>query len=218
MTRYRAYLFDLDGTLVDTAPDIHRALNVALDEHGFPTVHEAHTRHWIGHGARALVSQALASLEIAQPDTATLDAVHEHFLDYYVLHIADHSRPYPGAREALQTLRLRGAKLAVVTNKITTLSLSLLDTLGLSEHFASIVCGDTTEHPKPHPSPVHYACEQLGVAADHEVLFVGDSRTDVEAARNAGIPVWCVRDGYNHGVRPEDLGADAIIDSLMALV
>ena len=212
--RYRGYLFDLDGTLVDTAPDINRAMNFALTTAGLQPVTEALTRHWVGHGSRVLMQQALDHQ--AQPHDG-LDALLADFIAHYETHIADHSRAYPAVEEALLALKTAGAGLAVVTNKLTRLSVPLLTALDLTPLFDCIVCGDTAERPKPAADPALHACQALSLPVE-AVLFVGDSETDVGCARAAGCDVVCVPDGYNHGVPPADLGADAIIDSLMDLV
>ncbi len=217
MQLYAGYLFDLDGTLVDTAPDLHAALNHALTAHGHRAVSLEHTRHWIGHGARAMIEQALTAEIGRAPSEQRLDSIRDTFLPFYEAHAADLSAPYPGVVEALETLQARGASLAVVTNKITRFSRRVLDALNLTRHFDVIVCGDTAEQPKPAADPALYACTALGLRVD-EVLFVGDSTTDVDCARAAGCAVVCVRDGYNHGVPADELGADAVIESFRDLV
>ena len=229
MKAYGGYLFDLDGTLVDTAPDINAALNHALLSHDFPEVEESLTRHWVGHGSRALVEQALLRLGRKEPDSSSRDSVTidparidtqsllDAFIGYYESHIADHSRPYPGVVRALAQLTSRGARLAVVTNKLTRLSEPLLSALDLDRHFAAIVCGDTTGKPKPAADPAFHACRTLGIEIA-DALFVGDSDTDVGCARAAGCDVVVVRDGYNHGVPAAELGADAVIETFADLV
>ncbi|MEQ8482834.1 MAG: phosphoglycolate phosphatase [Pseudomonadales bacterium] len=214
MKRYDAYLFDLDGTLVDTAPDLTAALNQALSRAGFPCVDDTLTRHWIGHGARVMVEQALAHL---QGPAERIDALCETFLEHYQGNVAIHSRPYPGVTETLAALRDDGARLAVVTNKRAAFSVPLLNALDLSGYFQSIVCGDTAPRPKPAPDPALHACAELGLTPA-QVLFVGDSTTDVECARAAGCDVVCVADGYNHGIPPTQLGADAVIGSFLELL
>jgi phosphoglycolate phosphatase len=211
---YSGYLFDLDGTLVDTAPDINAALNHALTNHGYPTVDEALTRHWVGHGAKMLITQAIAQHRLAENGLQKLVAA---FIGYYEQHIADFSQPYPHVREVLETLKQRGAQLAVVTNKLARLSTPLLDALDLSNCFTTIVCGDTAESAKPAADPALHACRILGIASE-AALFVGDSDTDVKCARAAGCPVVVMRDGYNHGTPASELGADAVIESFYDLV
>jgi len=139
------------------------------------------------------------------------------FIEHYRAHIADATRPYPGVVEALNGLVQRGARLAVVTNKLGSLSEQLLVALHLRPLFAAVVGGDTLPQRKPDAEPALFACTQMHVTAS-DVLFVGDSATDVETARAAGCAVVCVRDGYNHGTPAEQLGADGVIDSLIALL
>lgn len=217
--RYPAYLFDLDGTLIDSAPDIKGALNAALDGDGYADVDETLTRQWVGHGSQALLERALthhnASYRIT--DEVFMARMLKRFVEHYSAHIADNSRPYPGVIEALQELRSRGARIAVVTNKLTGLSRQLLEELGLDAYFDAIVCGDSLPQRKPDAAPARYACRLLNCAPG-DSLFVGDSVTDVETARAAGCPVVCLRDGYNHGTPAEQLGADAVIDSLIELL
>ncbi|HET6472855.1 MAG TPA: phosphoglycolate phosphatase [Pseudomonadales bacterium] len=217
--RYAGYLFDLDGTLVDSAPDITGALNAALQRIGRPTVDEALTRHWVGHGSRVLIERALAHLDptTGAPDGSTMARAMDAFIEHYRAHIADATRPYPGVVDALNGLVQRGARLAVVTNKLGSLSEQLLVALHLRPFFAAVVGGDTLPQRKPDAEPALFACAQMHVAA-RDVLFVGDSATDVETARAAGCAVVCVRDGYNHGTPAEQLGADGVIDSLIALL
>jgi phosphoglycolate phosphatase len=217
--RYSAYLFDLDGTLVDSAPDINGALNAALAAGGYPSVAESLTRHWVGFGSRVLLEHALTHHHAADRIT---DATHtQHllsvFIEHYGAHIADASRVYPGVVAALTDLKARGAGLAIVTNKLTGLSVALLEALNLAHFFAAVVGGDTLPLRKPDAAPARHACRLLG-CTPMDSLFVGDSTTDVETARAAGCPVVCVRGGYNRGTPAEQFGADAVIDSLIELL
>ena len=247
---FRGYLFDLDGTLIDTAPDICAAVNHALEQFGYGPAPESLVRHWVGHGGKHCIEHAVAAAQAdaagkpsacepaaaldghapgggqpAEPpgashttvDPALVDAMLELFLDHYGAHIADMSRPYPHVVETLRTLSERRAKLAVVTNKRIALTRKLLDELELTTWFDAIVGGDTAANPKPAADPILYACDRIGLSTQ-EILFVGDSLTDVNASRAAGCPVVCLPDGYNHGIAPERLGADAIIRSLGELV
>jgi phosphoglycolate phosphatase len=216
---YPVFLFDLDGTLVDSAPDIAGALNAALAAAGHAGVDEATTRNWVGSGSRILLERALthrgANAQIAdEPLMARLQA---RFIDHYRAHIADRSRPYDGVVDTLQRLRARGARLAVVTNKFEALSRQLLEALCMRDYFAAVIGGDTLPQRKPDARPALHACALLR-CTPADALFVGDSLTDVETARAAGCPVVCVRDGYNHGTNAEQLGADAVIDSLIELL
>ena len=212
---YRAYLFDLDGTLVDTAPDLSRALNHTLAREGLREVDESLTRHWVGHGVRAMLQAAFEHLGVPV-EAGELDRHQAAIVDHYAAHIADHSLPYPAVAETLTALADR-APLAVVTNKPTNLSNRLLDALDLARYFEVVVGQGATANFKPHPEPALYACEKLGAAVEH-ALFVGDSETDVLCARAAGCDIVLYRHGYNHGKDPDRLGADAVIDSFDALV
>ncbi len=216
MDTYDAYLFDLDGTLVDTAPDLMGGLNVCLAEHGYSEVDEALTRRWVGHGVAKMIEQALAYQGSEEPPADVAKSMFDRFLDYYAAHIADASTPYPGVRETLASLGQR-AGLGVVTNKVTRLTVPLLDALDLAGCFEVVVCGDTVGVFKPAAEPALHACASLGVDPA-QALFVGDSITDVECARAAGCDVVCVPYGYSGGIPPENLGADRLIDSLTCLV
>jgi phosphoglycolate phosphatase len=211
---YAGYLFDLDGTLVDTAADLNAALNHVFSRAGLAPVDESHTRHWVGHGAKVLIEEALAAQ--GQPRQRA-ELMLEAFIGHYHRHVADFSRPYPHVVESLDALRARGARLAVVTNKREGLTIPLLAALDLADRFDCVVGGDTAARPKPAPDPALLACEQLGLTP-RDVLFVGDSTTDVDCARAAGCDVVCVPDGYNHGTPAHELGADAVIDSFRTLV
>ena len=212
---YAAYLFDLDGTLVDTAPDLRRALNHALALADVAPVDEGLTRHWVGHGVRAMLIAALAHHDVAVAESR-LEELMAACLAHYGKHIADLSRPYPAVVDTLELLRERAA-LAVVTNKPADLSESLLAALDLSRFFGVVVGRGTTAEPKPHAAPAHYALRKLAKPAAH-ALFVGDSETDVLCARAAGCDVALVRYGYSHGKVPESLGADRVIESFRDLV
>jgi phosphoglycolate phosphatase len=214
LKRYAGYLFDLDGTLVDTAPDINAALNHALTSHAAEPVNEALTRHWVGHGARALVAEAIREQGL---DEALAEPLFDSFLEYYSGHLSVLSVPYPSVVDTLQTLKESGAGLAVVTNKLTLFTEPLLAELEIAEFFDAVVCGDTTDNPKPAPDMALASCAALRVEP-RNTLFVGDSAADVGCARAAGCPVVVVRDGYNHGIPADELGADAVIESFSDLV
>jgi len=215
--RYRACLIDLDGTLVDSAPDLHTALNVALAHAGAPLADEALVRRRVGLGSRALIEAALAEQRGASPDAEEVIALREVFLEHYAAHIAERSVLYAGVREALEALRERGVRLACVTNKLEGLSRSLLAALEVGALFDAVIGGDSAAAPKPDRAPMLAACAALGVAVDTAVM-IGDSVTDVAAARAVGCPVICVSYGYNHDGDIREAGADIVVDSLQALL
>ncbi len=216
LARIRAILLDLDGTLVDSAPDLAAAVNRLLAERGADAVTEAQVRDWTGDGARRLVARALGDRLGEEPAEADLDGALERFLALYEEGVYVRSRPYPGVIEGVQRLAAAGLRLAVVTNKPQRLVEPILEPMGIRESIDAIVGGESTEAKKPDPEPLRLAMERLG-AASATVLMVGDSATDVEAARNAGVPVACVPYGYRRGVAPAELGADAVIEDLREL-
>jgi phosphoglycolate phosphatase len=201
--------FDLDGTLVDTAPDLIGTLNYILAEHGHDGLPLETARSIVGHGARAMLARGFAAAG-ETPAPAEMDRLFEHFIELYVGRIAMASRPFPGAIEALDELDAAGARLAVCTNKRTDLSLALLDALDLTRRFAAIVGPDLAGAYKPDPAHLAYTVEAAGGRLDH-ALMVGDATTDTGAARAAGVPVVAVSFGYND-VPLAELGADALID------
>jgi phosphoglycolate phosphatase len=200
---------DLDGTLVDTAPDLIAVLNQILAELGHAALPLAAARSVIGHGARAMLSRGFdAAGEVPTP--VEMDRLFDRFIDLYVARIAAESRPYPGVEDALDSLAAAGARLAVCTNKRTDLSLMLLGALGLKDRFAAIVGPDLAGARKPDPKHLLAAIAAAGGEA-RRALMVGDSRTDLDAARAAGTPVALVTFGYTE-TPAADLQPDALID------
>jgi phosphoglycolate phosphatase len=216
MKRYEAYLFDLDGTLVDSAPDLHQTLNRILEAESLNAVTLEEVRNFIGEGARRLLERSLTA-QGAEVTDARLDRLLEAYLAHYGRHFADHSRLFPKVRDSLGALQKRGAKLAVVTNKFERLARAVVAAFELQHHFPVILGGDTLPERKPSALPLLEACARLGVALDAAVM-IGDSVTDVGAARAAKIDVFCVPYGYNHGQDIRLAGADGVITDLSALV
>lgn len=205
--RFRAILFDLDGTLVDTAPDLATALNHILALEGRPAIDPAGVRMLVGDGARALIEKGMAQTGApATPDQ--LNRRFEDFIRFYGEHIADFSRPFPAVMETLARFGV-DTRLAVCTNKPEGLSRLLLRHLAMAGNFVEVAGGDTFPVRKPHAGHILGLLERLGVAPDHAVM-VGDSTNDVVSARAAGIPVVAVSFGYT-SVPPEKLGADRLI-------
>lgn len=214
---YDLIMFDLDGTLVDTAPEIADAVNALLAEEGLPALDEPTVAAGIGLGKRHLLRHALAaSAGAGSADPGVTEARLARFSQHYRAHSGRRSRPYPGARETLLDLRARGARLALVTNKEQRFTDPVLDAHGLRAQFDLVLCGDSLPAHKPDPLPLRHCMAHLD-AAPERALFVGDSQTDVDAARNAGVAVWAVAFGYN-GNRPiEDARPDRVLPSYRAL-
>jgi len=208
-----ALVFDLDGTLVDSADDIAEAVNRTLDELSLPRVSEATVRNWIGEGVRRLVSTALAHAGSER----SLDEVMPTFMRHYRDCLLRSPRLYDGVTEALQQLQAHGLPMAICTNKPSALVPPLLDHLGIAGYFAHIVGGDTLPQRKPDAEPLLHAAHLLG-QAPAQCLMVGDSATDLGAANAAGMPIVLVRYGYPRDLDLESADAVAVIDDLRQLV
>lgn len=208
--------FDLDGTLVDSAPDLAWCVDRTMPRFGIPPRGEALVRDWVGDGVQRLVERALTGEPDAAADPEVLRDACAVFLELYSVHGRDRSRVYPGVREGLAALRGHGAVLACITNKPHAPAVDLLAHLGLLDSFALVLGGDSLPHRKPDPLPLRHACSELGVAVERSV-FVGDSANDVAAARAAGMRVACVSYGYNHGRDISEAAPDAVVDSLEGL-
>ena len=204
----RAVIFDLDGTLVDTAPDLMLATNHVLEGLGRRAISMAEVRAFVGHGARALVTRGLAATG-GLPVNYDVEPDYKRFVDYYSRNIANGSQPFPGLVRLLDRLKAEGYGLGVCTNKLEGLSVQLLDALKLSQYFGAVVGPDTIGVAKPDPKPFFEAVARLGLNAPRAIM-VGDSETDILTARNAGVPVLAVPFGYTP--RPvEDFNPDRLI-------
>jgi phosphoglycolate phosphatase len=207
-------VFDLDGTLIDTAPDLIDTLNLILAREKLPAVPFAAARSMIGGGARMLIERGLAADGRACGHD-DVDRLYRDFVAHYGEHIADRSRPFPDLERALDALAARGWRFAVCTNKLERLSLRLLDVLGLSKRFAAICGQDTFGVQKPHPDILLHTIRCAGGAPDRAIM-VGDSVNDIDVARAAGVPVIAVSFGYTE-VPAVKLGADCVIDGYAKL-
>lgn len=187
-------VFDLDGTLVDTAPDLVDTLNLILTREGIPPLVYDDARMLIGGGVRPMLERALEEQGRVLP-TNEVDDLFEAFLQHYADHIADRSRLFPGVEQALDNLQQRGCVLAVCTNKFERLSRLLLDKLNLSQRFAAICGQDTFEVKKPHPDALRKTVAAAGGDIARTVM-IGDSATDIRVAQAAGVPVVAVDFGY----------------------
>jgi len=209
-------MFDLDGTLVDSVPDLHASTNAMLADLGYPLVCEEQVRSWVGNGAAMLVKRALArDIEISrlQPDSE-FDAAYARFIHHYTQFNGVHAQCYEGARDLLGSLRRRGIHTAIVTNKPEQFSYPLVEQLSLDTDL--LVCGDTLPQRKPDPQPLHHCLHHFDLSA-RRALMVGDSISDIHAAHAAGIKIVAVSYGYNHGIPIETCAPDRIIDSLREL-
>ena len=209
----RAVLFDLDGTLLDSAPDLAAAANAMLAALGLPARDPAVIATYIGKGIPRLVERTLTGNLDTAADPVLFARALPIYERYYAEESGRRSVPFPGVIEGLRALRDAGLPLACITNKAERFTLDLLQRTGLDGFFPVVVCGDTVVRKKPDPEPVLTACAQLGVRPA-DALMIGDSANDVQAARAAGCPVWCVPYGYNEGRPVETLDCDAIVPDL----
>ena len=214
MTSDRIVVFDLDGTLVDTAPDLINALNYVLDREGMPPVPLKSARTMIGQGARRLIERGL-ELDGRVISVEDVDRLTTVFIDYYAANIAVESRPFEGTEDALDQLAARGFRFAVCTNKLEWLSKRLLDQLGLSSRFSAICGADTFGVSKPDPAILRQTIAQAG-GDEKAAIMVGDAGPDVGVARRAGVPVIGVGFGYTD-VPIAELKPDRLIQHMRDL-
>lgn len=211
-----AVLFDLDGTLVDSVPDLAAAVNAMLGQLNLPARAEAQVRHWVGNGMDNLIRRALTNDMAGPAEPALFARAKPLYKAAYADHISVYSTLYPGVREGLEAMRAAGFPLACVTNKPSEFALPLLERLDISHFFTTVVGGDCIAHPKPAPDALLLCAARMKIAIERG-LMVGDSLNDVGAARNAGCPVVCVPYGYNHGQDIRDARPDAVIASIADL-
>jgi len=210
-------LIDLDGTLVDSVPDLALCVDQMMERLGREPRGETMVRTWIGNGVPVLVRRALVGAVDGEADAADYEQALKIFLELYEKNVCVDSRPYDGVIEGLELLQQAGCRLGCVTNKAARFTEPLLDKLGLSRYFEIIVSGDTLDKKKPDPAPLLYAAEQLGIRPE-DSLMVGDSMHDVDAGRAANFQVACVSYGYNHGHDIRASNPDAVVDSLTELL
>lgn len=212
--------FDLDGTLVDSAPDLAVAIDAMLNRLGRPPAGAEKVGSWVGNGAQMLVRRALADsddpLQVAQVDDVLQAEGLALFREEYHQVNGDLSCLYPGVETILDRWQERGSELVVITNKPRPFAEPLLDKLGILDRFVLVVGGECLPEKKPHPMPMLHVANLLGVEPD-AMLMVGDSRHDVGAARAAGVPVICRRGGYNHGEDIAESRPDAVFDCFTEL-
>ena len=206
-------LIDLDGTLIDSVPDLAYCVDEMMRHLNMPLRGADKVRNWVGNGVERLVRRALIDRLDGEPDEALYARAYPVFLELYAENTSKRSRLYPGVAEGLHYLKGAGFPLGCVTNKAARFTEPLLRDLGIADYFSVTICGDALPKKKPDPQPLLYAAEFFKVAPQAS-LMIGDSVSDVKAARAAGFQIVCMSYGYNHG---EDIRAshpDAVIDSL----
>ena len=216
VTKPKMVLIDVDGTLVDSVPDLawcvdEMMLTLDLQPHG-----EAKVREWVGNGVERLVRRALVGQLEGEPEDALFDSAYPVFLDLYRDNTSKRSSLYPGVKQGLDYLKNNGYILGCVTNKAEAFTLPILRDLGIIDYFQSVVSGDTLEKKKPDPLPLLYSAEKLGVSPSQSMML-GDSMSDVKAARAAGFSITCMSYGYNHGEDIRLSKPDEVIDSMTEL-
>ena len=207
-------LFDLDGTLVDTAPDLTGALNHVLSLNGYDPVSVDQMREFVGHGARVTIERGFAHYGVNIKGDA-LNRAHQQFLDFYSENIAETSVLYSGVKEVLEQFKAQGIGMGVCTNKSEDLSIKLLTQLGVADDFQTICGSDTVPNRKPHPDHIITAINRAG-GNRFKAIMIGDSQADVDSAKAAGLPVIAMSYGYT-AVPSDQLGANVVLDSFAEL-
>ena len=211
MSEFTTVLFDLDGTLIDTAPDMASSLNLLLIEEGKAELPYATIRPVVSNGSAALVTLGFGDIE----DPQRLDYLKQRYLEIYQNHLCEHSGLFTGMDDLLTQIESRGMNWGVVTNKPGWLTDPLMEQIGLTERAACIVSGDTTKNRKPHPEPMYHACLAAGSKAE-QCIYVGDARRDIEAGNNAGMKTILALYGYiGEWENTDDWGADVKIQHPM---
>jgi len=213
MNRPKMILIDVDGTLVDSVPDLAFCVDTMMEQLNRPPYGEAVVRNWVGNGVERLVRRALIGQLDGEPDEADFERAFPIFVELYRENASGRSHLYPGIREGLDYLREAGYSLGSVTNKAAQFTEPLLRDLGVRDYFDIVISGDTLPRKKPNPLPLLHAAEHFGVSPK-DSLMVGDSVSDVKAARAAGFTIVCMSYGYNHGIDIRTAEPDAVIDSL----
>ena len=209
-------LIDVDGTLVDSVPDLAYCVDEMMQQLDMPVRGEANVRNWVGNGVERLVRRALTDSLDGEPDDALFEKAYPIFLDLYADNTSKRSILYPGVTEGIAFLKSAGYKLGCVTNKAAQFTEPLLKDLGIYDNFSIVISGDTLPQKKPDPAPLLHAAEFFGVAPE-EAMMLGDSVSDVKAARAAGFQIICMSYGYNHGEDIHTANPDAVIDSMAEL-
>ena len=213
LNKPKMVLIDVDGTLVDSVPDLAYCVDEMMKQLGMPVHGEAKVREWVGNGVERLTRRGLVGQLEGEPDEALFEKAYPIFLDLYAENTSKRSVLYPGVKEGLDYLKSAGYKLGCVTNKAEQFTLPILKDLGVFDAFEIVVSGDTLAKKKPDPMPLLHVAEQLGVSPA-ESTMLGDSVSDVKAARAAKFGIVCMSYGYNHGEDIRDYNPDAVVDSM----
>ncbi len=213
LARPEMVLIDVDGTLVDSVPDLAWCVDAMMRELGLPERGEARVRHWVGNGVERLVQRALMDRLDGDYDQALYERALPVFRALYAENTSKRSVLYDGVTEALDFLAGTGVKIGCVTNKASEFTLPILRDLGIDGYFQTVLCGDMVARKKPDPQPLLQSAQTLGVAAGASMML-GDSMSDVKAARAAGFAIVCMSYGYNHGEDIRDYHPDAVVDSM----
>lgn len=219
-TQFKLIGFDLDGTLVNSLPDLALSVNSALSDIGLPKASEELVLTWIGNGAPVLIARALdwATAQTGRTLTeADIEKVKERFSYYYGENLCNISRLYPQVKETLEQLKAQGYILAVVTNKPTKHVQPVLKAFGIDHLFSEMLGGQSLPAIKPHPGPLYYLCGKFGVEP-RQVLFVGDSKNDIIAAHAAGCPAVGLTYGYNYNIPISESHPDWVFDDFAQLL
>jgi phosphoglycolate phosphatase len=209
-----AVVIDLDGTLLDTAPDLAEAANRMLAELQLPAIEENLIKTYIGNGVSRLIKRVLTRSMDGEPDAALFELAQPIYEKHYQEVVSLNSRPFPGVVEGMEAMKQAGYHLACITNKAAKFTIPLLKDTGLHHYFELILSGDSLPKRKPDPLPLLHACEVFKVKPE-EMLLIGDSLNDTQAARAAGCHVFCVPYGYNRGGDVRDLDLDAVVGDLL---
>ncbi len=209
-------MIDVDGTLVDSVPDLAYCVDETMKALGKPCWGEAQVRHWVGNGVPKLVERSLTGELEGVVNKDDFDKAYPIFLDLYAKNTSARSSLYPGVREGLDYLQAQGYTLGCVTNKAEQFTLPILKDLGIFDVFGVVISGDTLAKKKPDPLPLLHAADFFNVAPS-DCLMLGDSVSDVKASRAAGFEIICMSYGYNHGNDIRDTNPDLVIDSMAEL-
>ena len=217
MRKPEMILIDVDGTLVDSVPDLAYCVDEMMTVLGREPHGEVRVRDWVGNGVERLVRRALVGALRGEPDDADFERAYPIFLELYAENTSRRSCLYPGVREGLDRLKAANYRLGCVTNKAARFTEPLLKDLGVYDDFSIVISGDTLTKKKPDPAPLLHAAKLLG-CQPADAMMIGDSVSDVAAARAAGFQIVCMSYGYNHGVDIREAAPDAVIDTLTEIM